>query len=452
MIFPDSEFEALVDSIRQSDMLMDVEQEQRSTWLKRVLPVAFALALSLVVHGAVPLWGRSLAEPEPARVSLSLLPMPPMPVPVVEDVPPPPPDEELPPEPPRARKPPPASERSPQAEKPPPEPKAPAGEPEPPSPAPVAPEPAPTPSTPPSAPQRVANVDPESPRNRRFDLKRMREESLRRAGLRNRLAAAKRKSGDSATEAEGQESQTKGASTPSLGGENRGNPRDVYDCGPTELKRRHRVREQRPLTDWVTVVPTALMPFRARPSLGSYLRNVAQVSVRRARGEKRAGPVEFALPAQVLQLELEKPAGARIALGLLAGRCLVGFRYAKELFPLTLSRVPARIVGPGIPATSSLVTVTLRKDGSFVLVREEGDALPLSSGYLKNHREIASNIENHYAAARALKEMASWVGVDLAKMAQDDRRKKQDEARKKRSEERKSSRKERRDLARRNKR
>jgi hypothetical protein len=215
--------------------------------------------------------------------------------------------------------------------------------------------------------------------------------------------------------------------------------------------RRYRVREQRPLTDWVTVVPTALMPFRSRPALGDYLGDVAQVSVRRRRGEKRAGPVEFALPAEVLQLELERPRGARIALGLLAGRCVVGLRYSRKLFPLTLTRVPARIVGPGLSGTASVVSVTLRKDGSFSLVHEDGDALPFTSGHLKNHREIASNIENHFAAARVIKEMASWVGMDLTKMAQEERRKKREKSRNKRKRMDQEKCKQRRDLARRSK-
>lgn len=449
---PQRQNEALVDSARQRDMLLNVEQMQGSTWLKRVLPVAFALAVSLVVHGALPLWGHSLFEPQPVRVSLSLLPAPPVPLPVLEDEPDAA-DEVLPAEPelsepalPEAKK-----KRKPRAE---------------PAPAETAlaeksrpvnqeiPEPEPSASArSETKTTKGVKIPPSSSRGSRFDIKRMREESKRRAALRNHLAAAKRKAARERADARsaGKKAGKKGARTASLGGKNRGNPDDVYACGPTDVVRRYRVREQRPLTDWVTVVPTALMPFRSRPALGDYLKDVAQVSLRRRRGEKRAGPVEFALPAGVLQLEIDKPAGARIALGLLAGRCVVGLRYSPKLFPLTLSRVPARIVGPGLPGTASVVSVTLRKDGSFTLVHEEGDALPFRSGHLKNHREIAGNIENHFAAARVIKEMAGWVGVDLAKMAQEDRRKKRAEARKKRRKRDKAKRDKRRDLARRSK-
>ena len=433
---------------------MDVEQVHGSTWLRRGFPVAFGLAISLVVHGALPLWGRSLIEPEPVRVSLSLLPTPPMPLPVLDDEPEPT-EEVLPAEPPEAK------EKAVGAKR-----KAPAAS------MPALPEKAPVADKAKSesqeTPQRETHAaaasenqtqegvkaPPSSESGSRFDVKRMREESKRRAALRNRLAAAKRNAARAKADArsEGEGEGKKGARTTSLGGKNRGNPDDVYACGPTDLLRRYRVREQRPLTDWVTVVPTALMPFRSRPALGDYLGDVAQVAVRRGRGDKRAGPVEFALPAEVLQLELEQPRGARIALGLLAGRCVVGLRYSRQLFPLTLTQVPARIVGPGLAGTASVVSVTLRKDGSFTLVHEEGDALPFTSGHLKNHREIASNIENHFAAARVIKEMAGWVGMDLAKMAQEDRRKKREKDRNQRKQADKAKRQDRRDLARRSKR
>ena len=105
----------------------------------------------------------------------------------------------------------------------------------------------------------------------------------------------------------------------------------MFACTKDGLGKKVDVRFDRPVSDWVTVVPTVLMPFEARPSLGEYLDGVSQVVSRRRGGVARAGPVEFALPATVLQMDVDEPRGVRVALGHLDGRCLVGLKYTHSL-------------------------------------------------------------------------------------------------------------------------
>lgn len=200
----------------------------------------------------------------------------------------------------------------------------------------------------------------------------------------------------------------------------KGEPDAIYACTKDGLGDKVDVRFDRPVSDWVTVVPTVLMPFRARPSLGEYLDGVSQVVSRRRGTVARAGPVEFALPATVLQMDVDDPRGVRVALGHLDGRCLVGLKYTKQLFPLTVSRVPMRVVDHANRSQSALVDITLYKDASFSLEVIEG-SLPFHQGSLANAKGIRDTIEQHYAAARVLKEVAGWFGVDVAKVAREAR-------------------------------
>jgi outer membrane biosynthesis protein TonB len=194
----------------------------------------------------------------------------------------------------------------------------------------------------------------------------------------------------------------------------------VYACTKDGLGKKVDVRYDRPIDDWVTVVPTVLMPFRTRPGLDDYLGGVSQIVSRKRRGVKKAGPVEFALPAEVVQLGVDGRKGVRVAIGHTEGRCLVGMRYTRELFPITLYKVPMRVVDGRGNAASALATIKLYKDASFDLVAEEG-SLPFTSGALENAEGIRRTIEQHYGAARAFKEVAGWFGVDVGKMARERR-------------------------------
>jgi hypothetical protein len=212
-----------------------------------------------------------------------------------------------------------------------------------------------------------------------------------------------------------------GGSAHAAGGK-KGEIEPVYACTKDGLGKRVDVRLERPIDDWVTIMPTVLMPFDTRPGLGDYLGGIAQIVSRKRRGIDKAGPVEFALPANVIQLGVEQPSGVRVALGHLDGRCLVGMKYSRQLFPIELMKVPARIVDNGGRTATALVHIKLYKDASFDIIAEEG-TMPFSSGRLKNADKIASNIEQHYSAARTFKEVAGWFGYDVTKQARSRRNK-----------------------------
>lgn len=209
-----------------------------------------------------------------------------------------------------------------------------------------------------------------------------------------------------------------GGSAHAAGGK-KGKIEPVYACTKDGLGQKVNVRYERPIGDWVTIMPTVLMPFRTRPGLDDYLPGVSQIVSRKRRGIEKAGPVEFALPASVVQLGVDKP-GVRVAIGHLEGRCLVGMRYAKQLFPIELMKVPVRVIDSRGNSATALAHIKLFKDASFDITATEG-SLPFSSGRLQNADNIAGTIEQHYSAARAFKEVAGWFGVDVRKMARERR-------------------------------
>jgi hypothetical protein len=155
-----------------------------------------------------------------------------------------------------------------------------------------------------------------------------------------------------------------------------------------------------------------LSGFRTRPDIGDYLDELTQVVQREKRGLKRLGFGEVALDNEVLQIELDEPRNVRIAVGRLDGRCLVGFKYTAQLFPMTLIRAPIRIID-GTKASSHLVDFVLYKDVSFEMRSTDGSVLPFTKGRLKNGKAIAQNIEDHYAAAKFAKSIAEVFGISF---------------------------------------
>lgn len=391
-------------------MFDEVPHSPRASLLTKGLPVAVAASASLLLHGVLPWVDFGFAKPAPVRVSMEIIEVVPPPLPVSDE------EREGPADDPGPKTKAPSKSKKRRSTKPPVEAPAPV------EPAPEAlaearrePAPEPTASKPAAAPEAPAKSSKVRVRPGKKD---------RWADLRRRLGRGrgKRRPAARAERAGGGQG---GGSTTRLGGKHAGDDVDaIYACTAHALGDEVQIRQQRPLSEWVTVVPTVLVPFDTRPGLGEYIEGVSQIVSRKHRGVKRAGPVEFALPAEVLQMELDAPRGVRIAIGRLDGRCMVGFRYSRQLFPLTLHRVPVRIIDHQNRTAEALVDVTLFKDGSFELAHKDGDALPFDGGRLKNAESIKSTIENHYAAARALKEMAGWFGIDLAKMAREDRAKK----------------------------
>ena len=211
----------------------------------------------------------------------------------------------------------------------------------------------------------------------------------------------------------------------------KGKPGSVYQCSKDGLAQEIKVRKSRRITDWVTIVPTVLSPFKTRASLRSYLPRIKQVVSRRTNKVRRLGPVEFALPAEPIRLYLDSPKGWTAVLGKIEGRCLVGVKYTSRLFPLELRGVPARLLNSSGRTVDAVVNIKLYKDASFSIRSTDGVRLPFSQGRLKNSKGIKKTIADHYAAADALKNVAGWFGIDVNKSIRDGRKNRAREDRRK---------------------
>jgi hypothetical protein len=196
-----------------------------------------------------------------------------------------------------------------------------------------------------------------------------------------------------------------------------GTPDDVWACNASDRGVRVPVKADRPLGEWVTIVPSVLMPFDARPGMGSYLGDVKHIMSRdrRKSGIRRVGPAELALPNNPLQMPLENPKGVRLVLGRSDARCLVGFRWTRQLFPITLHKVPMRMIDSGHRTVNALVDITFHKDATFNLKAVDGTHLPFRRGRLNNGNAIQGNIDNHYSFAKSINEVAGWFGIDFRK-------------------------------------
>lgn len=195
-------------------------------------------------------------------------------------------------------------------------------------------------------------------------------------------------------------------------GEKQGTPDPVYLCTPTDKGAEVQVRTERPITSWMPIIPTVFAHFETRPGLDSYLSRANQVFVPR----KRIGLLDFAAPAEVLQMKLEEPRGVTIAAGRLDVRCMVGLSYRPKLFPITLKRLPVRIIDKQNNTVSALVNLTIFKDASIEILPFDSDqtALPFTQGRLMNSKLIARNIDDHYQAVRLASAFAELFGLKKA--------------------------------------
>ena len=187
-----------------------------------------------------------------------------------------------------------------------------------------------------------------------------------------------------------------------------GTPDPVYLCTATDKGVEVVVRTERPITSWIPIIPTVFAHFETRPGLDKYLEHSNQVYVVR----KRIGLMDFAAPAEVLQMKLEEPRGVTIAAGRLDVRCMVGLSYRPKLFPIKLMRMPVRIIDKQNNTVSALVNLTIFKDASIELSPYDNaqPSLPFTQGRLQNSKMIARNIEDHYQAVRLASAFAEFFG------------------------------------------
>jgi hypothetical protein len=374
--------------------------------------------VSVALHGGIPLsgvyWRPQSVTQLPVTMVLEALPLPPaeelVEAPDADDGP-----EEPDPTPTAPKSPP---EPSPSSEPPPTEP-LPEPPPEPssePSSEPSAP-PEPTP-TPPATP--VGDAPPEPDADAALAARIAEREKQRAAWLAERekrraereaRREARRRAAEEALRRRG--GGEKGGAPEA--GDKQGEPEPVYLCTATDKGTPLKVRTERPITSWIPIVPTVFAHFDTRPGLDGWMRRASQVYVPR----KRIGLMDFASPPEVMQMRLEEPRGVTIAVGRLDARCLVGLTYRPKLFPIKISRVPARIVDRKNNVVTALINLTLYKDASLEIEPFDGSqpALPFGKGALQNSRAIARNIEDHYQAVRLANQFAELFGLKPKKPA-----------------------------------
>ncbi len=372
--------------------------------------LAVGVVLSLVLHGGIPLsgvyWRPQSVTQLPVTMVIEALPLPPaeelVEAPDVEDGP-----DEPAPEPARDKDPAPSPEPPPPSEPP----SAPTEPPSPPEePAASPPEPAPEPEAvapvgdAPPAPDANADLAARIAERERRRAEWLAEREKRRAEREARREARRRAN----EEAERRRGGGQRGGAPEAG-EQQGEPEPVHLCTATDKGTPLKVRTERPITSWMPIVPTVFAHFETRPGLDGWLRRTSQVYVPR----KRIGLIDFASPPEVMQLKLEEPRGVTIAVGRLDARCLVGLTYRPKLFPIKLSRVPARIVDRKAHTVAALVNITLYKDATLDIEPFDGNqpALPFARGALQNSKAIARNIEDHYQAVRLANQFAELFGL-----------------------------------------
>jgi hypothetical protein len=197
-----------------------------------------------------------------------------------------------------------------------------------------------------------------------------------------------------------------------------GEPDDIWACEVGDRGIRAQVKKERPITDWVTLLPTALFAYPTTPSLTDYLGGVAQVTSRQRRHVPRVGKWEFAMPRGEVEVTLEQPLGVRAYLGRDDARCLVGFESTKlDFFPMTLKRVPVRIVDGEGHEVRVLADVRFHKDARFeLLARSDDETVPFKEGLLENASLIERTVDAHMGTAKTFSNVASFFGFDVEKM------------------------------------
>ncbi len=203
-----------------------------------------------------------------------------------------------------------------------------------------------------------------------------------------------------------------------------GDPDEAWACNANDRGIKARVQSERPLSEWVTLVPFAFKHFPTRPSLLKYTKKMAQVTGRKKQPVKRIGPVEMILPREVLRFELESPQGGMLYAGRSDARCIIGLKYRRTVFmPMVLKRVPIRYVQPGKQPFTGLVNIEIDDHFNMKLESVDEQKLPFIKGRFKNADRIVKNIEGLLKKAESLKNLGKFFGYDYEEKMKEKRKK-----------------------------
>lgn len=154
------------------------------------------------------------------------------------------------------------------------------------------------------------------------------------------------------------------------------------------------VEGARSMAVYADLTPVGLFPPR-------YLERVWQVQ---RTSSRRLGFIEMALPAEELVVQLDEPRDAVFVIGHRDMRCLVGFSWSPEIFPLTFRGIPARFIDADDVITEVAIDVSLQGDASFEVTQVRGPPLPFTRGALYDRNTVARNLQQRAMGARVLRD------------------------------------------------
>lgn len=164
-------------------------------------------------------------------------------------------------------------------------------------------------------------------------------------------------------------------------------------CDATSSGERVLVRGARSMARYADLTPVGLFPPR-------YLDEVAQI----ARDGDRLGRIEMALPTREVVVQLDHPAGAVFAVGRRDARCLVGFSWSRDVFPLRFRNLPTRYIDADDRVRELVMDVVLHVDATFEVTVVSGDELPFTKGALYDQHAVARNLQQRATGARVVRD------------------------------------------------
>lgn len=168
---------------------------------------------------------------------------------------------------------------------------------------------------------------------------------------------------------------------------------EVRVCGAHDAGEPVAVRAARSMARYADLTPVGLFPPR-------YLDEVVQV----AREGDALGRIEMALPAREVIVQLDEPNGAVFAVGRRDARCLVGFSWSRDVFPLRFRGLPARYVDADDQVRELVMDVVLHVDATFEVTVVSGDELPFTTGTLYDRDAVARNLTQRATGARVVRD------------------------------------------------
>jgi hypothetical protein len=176
----------------------------------------------------------------------------------------------------------------------------------------------------------------------------------------------------------------------------------VHACRAKERGPAVRVIRSKNLDRYVDFIPTGLFPPR-------YARGMAQVIERKRDGVAPLGHLEFAMPPREVPIPMDIPEGSIFAVGRPDARCIIGFSWTDEVFPMTFKGIPARYVDRADNVYEVLIEVKVHKDGTFRVRVEDGDPLPFTKGALYDHVNVSKKMRSQATGARVVRDVVGAI-------------------------------------------